>query len=127
MRANPGSLIILIVEDGDEYLHTLSRYLVGPRYLQAHSGSEALSILEVEDVDLLYLDMRFDRIPREDLLGDHGAVTAEHNGDPDRAWRHLQDHQGLFVLAYLASHGHGELPVILAYAFSREERRFEHL
>lgn len=122
-----GEISILIVEDGDEYLDDLSRFVPGPRYLQAHSGAEALAILRREPIDLVYLDMRFDRIPHADLLGDHAAATREHNGDPVRAWRHLQHNQGLYVLAALREAGFGGVPVVLAYDFSREARRFEHL
>ncbi len=105
---------VLIVEDGDEYLENLSRFVPGPTYLQAHSGAEALAFLGSREVDLLYLDMRFDRIPRGDLLRDHAAATREHNGDPERAWRHLQNNQGLYVLDALSKAGHRELPVVLA-------------
>ena len=118
---------ILIIEDGDEYLEHLSRFVPGPRYLQAHTGGEALALLSQEAVDVLYLDMRFDRTPTDDLLGDHDAATREHNGDPIRAWRHLQHHQGLYILAALAEAGHNDLPILLAYDFSSEARRFEHL
>jgi hypothetical protein len=78
-------------------------------------------------VHLIYLDMRFDRIPTAELLGDHAAATREHNGDPVRAWRHLQLNQGLYILDALRRAGHGDLPVILAYDFSRERKRYERL
>jgi CheY-like chemotaxis protein len=103
---------ILIVEDGDEYLENLSRFVPGPRYLQAHGGAEALALLAREPVDLVYLDMRFDRVPRSALLGDHEAATREQNGDALRGWRHLEVNQGLFILDY---------------DFSRERRRLKHL
>lgn len=118
---------ILIVEDGDEYLHTLTRLVPGPRWVQVHSGQAALDVLARERIDLVYLDMRFDRVPRADLLGDHAAATREHNGDPERAWRHLANHQGLYVLAALREAGHGALPVVLAYDFSREAGRLAFL
>ena len=118
---------VLIIEDGDEYLENLSRFVAGPRYLQARSGSAAIAILAQESVDLVYLDMRFDRIPREALLGDHGAATKEHNGDPQRGWRYLENNQGLFILNALAQTGYASLPVILAYDFSREAGRLKHL
>jgi len=118
---------ILIIEDGDEYLENLARFVPGPRYLQAHATAGALGILAEHAVDMIYLDMRFDRVPLADLVGDHARVTLEHNGDPVRAWRHLQNNQGLFILDALRRAGHGDLPVILAYDFSREPRRFEHL
>ena len=118
---------VLIVEDGDEYLENLRRFVPGPRYYQAHTGAAALELLDAESLDLIYLDMRFDRIPTAELLGDHARATREHNGDPVRAWRHLQNNQGLYILAAIREAGHGDLPVILAYDFSREARRFEHL
>lgn len=118
---------VLIVEDGDEYLDNLSRFVRGPRYLQAHNGAEALGHLERERVDLVYLDMRFDRIPKGELMGDHVEATREHNGDPERGWRHLQMNQGLYILEALRKAGRGAIPVIVAYDFSRQTRRYEHL
>jgi CheY-like chemotaxis protein len=122
-----GEPTILIVEDGDEYRDNLARFVPGPRYLQAHSGAEALRMLAAGPVDLVYLDMRFDRIPNGDLMGDHVAATKEHNGDPVRAWRHLQTNQGLYILEAMRTSGHAGLPVIVAYDFSRQLRRYERL
>lgn len=118
---------VLIIEDGDEYRQNLTRFVPGPTYLQAHGGAQALALLEREPVDLLYLDMRFDRVPRGELLGEHASATREHNGDPERAWRYLETNQGLFILDALRKGGRGNLPVILAYDFSREPQRASHL
>jgi CheY-like chemotaxis protein len=118
---------VLIVEDGDEYLDNLSRFVPGYKYLQAHNGHEALDILEASKVDLLYLDMRFDRIPKEQLIGDHAQVTQDQNGDPLRAWTYLANNQGLYILAHLRAHGLSQHPVIVAYDFSRETQRFDYL
>jgi len=118
---------ILIIEDGDEYLDNLSRFVSGPRYLQAHDAAEARALLAGERVDILYLDMRFDRIARERLVGDHTEVSREHNGDGARAWRFLQNNQGLFILADLAAAGLATQPVILAYDFAHETARWQHL
>lgn len=119
--------VVLIVEDGDEYLENLSRYVVGPRYLQAHSGAEALELMALESVDLIYLDMRFDRIHRKLLLGDHDEATRDNNGDAARGWKYLQNNQGLYILEALRQAGFADVPVILAYDFSGEERRGSHL
>ncbi len=118
---------VLIVEDGDEYLENLSRFVPGPSYTQVHTGAQALRRLEDGPVDVVYLDMRFDRIAREELLGDHATVTRECNGDPERAWKYLQNNQGLYILDGFRKGGFGDVPIVLAYDFSREKRRFEHL
>jgi CheY-like chemotaxis protein len=118
---------VLIIEDGDEYRENLTRFVPGPTYLQVHSGALALALLATTPVDLIYLDMRFDRIPQGDLLGDHALATRDHNGDPDRGWRFLAMNQGLFILAALRQAGHGRVPTILAYDFSREPQRLAHL
>ena len=121
------SIDILIIEDGNEYLDNLSRFVPGFTYRQAHTGAEAVRQLSREPADLIYLDMRFDRIPISDLLGDHAEATRRHNGDPARAWRHLQDNQGLYILSHLRKEQCGHFPVILAYDFTQEQRRFEFL
>ena len=120
-------MTVLVIEDGDEYLENLSRFVLGPRYLQAHCGTEAVEILMNDKVDLIYLDMRFDRIPQSQLLGDHEAVTREHNGDPVRAWKFLANNQGLYILAALKKAGFAHYPVVVAYDFSKEPRRFANL
>ena len=125
MRALAG-VTVLIVEDGDEYLESLSRFVPGPRYLQAKSAAAALAVLVAGGVDLLYLDMRFDRIPRAALAGDHGALAAE-LGDPERAWVHLEKNQGLYILDALRAAGYGSLPVVVAYDFSHEPQRLAYL
>ena len=118
---------VLIVEDGDEYLESLARFVKGPSYVQAHNGRDALRVLETSRVDLIYLDMRFDRIPDAELMGDHAAATREHNGDPVRALKHLQNNQGLYILDALERHGLDGVAVILAYDFSRQHKRYENL
>lgn len=118
---------ILIVEDGDEYLENLSRFAPGPRYLQAHSGAQALALLRAHEVALIYLDMRFDRIPDADLLGDRDAAARSQGGDATRTVRYLARNQGLYILEAIREGGFAHLPVILAYDFTSEPRRFAHL
>lgn len=119
--------LILIVEDGDEYLDSLSRFVPGPRYLQARSAAAAVELLQQWDVELIYLDMRFDRIPLDDLVGDHAAATRARNGDATRGWRLLQNNQGLYILDALNSAGFGDRPTIISYDFSREPARWRRL
>ncbi|MDH5674748.1 MAG: hypothetical protein OEZ06_21650 [Myxococcales bacterium] len=117
---------ILIVEDGDEYLENLSRFVPGPRYLQAKGGRAALSLLESEPIDLIYLDMRFDRLAPGELLGDLDALLAR-SGNRKKALGTLANHQGLYILEALRDAGYGGLPVILAYDFGAEPERFARL
>ena len=122
-----GACTVLIVEDGDEYLDSLSRYVPGPSYAQAKSGGDALTRLGAEPVHLVYLDMRFDRIDPALLIGDLQATLRSVAGNLRRAHERLARDQGLHILAALREHGHGALPVILAHDFGREPQRFEHL
>jgi len=117
-------LAVLVVEDGDEYLTNLTTFVSdGFAYTQAKSGAEACRLLAEGTFDAVYLDMRFDRTPHVDLLGDLVQLTARFNGDIGRARRFQQDNQGLFILRALRESGFRG-PVILSYDFSAEERRF---
>ncbi len=83
-------------------------------------------MIEEEIPDLVYLDMRFDRTPVEELIGDMVALTSRFNGDVGRARRFQEDNQGLFVLRFLRERGFSG-PVILSYDFSVEQKRFNAL
>ncbi len=118
---------VLVVEDGDEYLTNLSTFVAdGFSYRQARSGHDACRLIRERKPDLVYLDMRFDRTPEEELLGSMVELTARFNGDMARARRFQQDNQGLFVLRALRDAGFRG-PVILSYDFGPEERRFAAL
>ncbi|MEL6758759.1 MAG: hypothetical protein AAFP04_00020 [Myxococcota bacterium] len=125
MRAIP--LELLIVEDGDEYLENLSRLIDGVRFTQAHHAGAAIECLNHKNIDVIYLDMRFDRIPGNELVGDYREVLKRHHGDHDRARRHLQNNQGLYILSELERAGHDRVPTVLAYDFRREKKRLEVL
>jgi DNA-binding response OmpR family regulator len=116
---------VLIVEDGDEYFQNLTRFVPGPRYLQARGAKPALELLAAQPIDVIYLDMRFDRVPREALVGDIERLTRELGAE--RAQRQLENNQGLYILETLRETAHADTPVILAYDFSREPERFAHL
>ncbi|MCA9488898.1 MAG: response regulator [Myxococcales bacterium] len=118
---------ILVVEDGNEYSDTLGRFL-SHRFVfgRAGSGPEALRMMAEASWDAVFLDMCFDRVPDEQLLGDRHEVAERFGGDPVRARAFLQQHQGTFVLAALRGAGHAQ-PVLLSYDFSAEPRRFERL
>lgn len=118
---------VLIIEDGDEYLESLTRFVPGPTYAQARCAAEALQHLAAADIDVVYLDMRFDRLERSRLLGSIDDAVRRHNGNVERGYRYLANNQGLFILEELRTHGYEYIPVILAYDFSHELSRFEVL
>lgn len=118
---------VLVVEDGNEYLELLERFVTDYRYLQAHSGAEALQHLRNGNISLIYLDMCFDRTPRGELLGDVATIAPRHGGDDERAWRFIARNQGLFILDRLKRDGFGHLPVLLSHDFSSQPTRWMHL
>jgi len=119
---------VLIIEDGLEYSETLGRFL-GERFAfeRAGSGPEALERLGAAPaVDVVFLDMRFDRTPEDQLLGDLDQLLDRFNGDPVQARRFREDHQGTYVLAALRQAGHGT-PVLVSYDFDGEPKRWARL
>ena len=122
---------VLVIEDGEEYVTGLRRFL-GERFefLRAGDGPEALDLLaRIRDgggppVEVIFLDMRFDRAER--LLGDADALAARFGGDGERARRFLENNQGAYVLAALRDAGWPQ-PVVFSYDFDSEPRRFRNL
>jgi DNA-binding NarL/FixJ family response regulator len=120
-------LHVLVVEDGNEYLTNLTTFVAeGFVYAQARSGRAACELATSTLPDVVYLDMRFDRTPEDELLGDIVELTARFNGDTARARRFQEDNQGLFVLRALREAGYRG-PVVLSYDFDGEEQRFRAL
>lgn len=117
---------ILIVEDGYEYQQTLTRFLPEVEWVRAGHGGEALALLQTSSFDAVYLDMRFDRIAPDELLGDLAATADRFNGDPVQARAFLQDHQGIFVLDAIRAAGN-RLPVVISYDFTDEPRRWTRI
>ena len=120
---------LLVVEDGDEYRANFSRLFGESVTLkQVRTGAAARAVLKQDpDVDLLVLDLRFDRIPREDLLGDHPAATQQMGGDSERGWKYLEDHQGLFILKALRDAGLQRFPTLLLRDFTHSRAQFRRL
>jgi CheY-like chemotaxis protein len=119
--------VVLVIEDGHEYTETLSRFLADHLVLErAGSGPEALQRLAGGGVDVVFLDMRFDRTGEELLLGAVEPLVDRFNGDRGQARRFRQDHQGTYVLAALREAGH-VVPVVMSYDFDGEPRRFAKL
>jgi len=118
---------VLVIEDGFEYTETLSRFLPeGFEWVRAGSGPAGLESLQGDEFDAVFLDMRFDRVPLDQLLGDVEATEDRFNGDPVQARRFLEDHQGLYVLAAIRDAGLS-IPVLLSYDFDAEQRRWGKL
>ena len=118
---------ILLVEDGFEYRDTYSRFLgVGFTITRAGDGREALALVERSTFDLLFLDMRFDRVSPGQLLGDLAETAERFNGDPVRARHFLEENQGAYILAALRS-ANCVLPAIFSHDFSGEPKRWAAL
>jgi len=119
---------VLVIEDGFEYTETLQRFLSGAfLFERAGSGVAGLARLGTSPApDVVFLDMRFDRAPAAELLGDLEQVADRFNGDPVQARRFLEDHQGNYVLAAVREAGYG-VPVLLSYDFTGEPARWSRL
>ncbi len=118
---------VLVIEDGFEYSETLSQFLAeGFTWVRAGSGPAAMKLLAAEPFAVIFLDMRFDRAPEDELLGDLEEASDRFNGDPVQARRFLEDHQGNYVLKALRDAGRSE-PVLMSYDFDGEPRRWQRI
>lgn len=118
---------ILMVEDGFEYTETYSRYLgEGFEVVRAGCGSEAIGLISTRTFDLLFLDMRFDRVTSGQLLGDLADTAERFNGDPVRARQFLEENQGVYILAALRAAA-CVLPALFSHDFSGEPKRWAAL
>jgi CheY-like chemotaxis protein len=117
---------VLVVEDGDEYSRVLERFAAeGFAFTRAGDGGDALAKAP-EGFDLLFLDMRFDRVQPAQLLGDLAATADRFNGDPVRARHFLEENQGTYILAALRAAG-CRLPAVFSHDFDGEPRRWANL
>ena len=117
---------VLVIEDGTEYAE-FARLFLGTHFevVAARSGAEALSAATTAPIDALLIDLRFDRAPAGVLVGDLGATALRlFAGDQERALRHLQDQQGVLILAELRKAGHVQ-PAVFVHEFP--PRRLENL
>lgn len=125
-KATLEAATVLICEDGDEYRDNLVAFLSGPRYLQAKHLEAALDVLAHEPIDIIVMDVCFDRVAHQHLCGDIEEVLREFNGNRAAAWHHLARYQGLYLVAALRQAGFDQ-PVVLAYDFAAELPRFHRL
>ncbi len=118
---------VLVVEDGEEYIRNLGRFLPESfELVRAGTGAQALALTLGRSFDVVFLDMRFDRVALPDLLGDLRAIADRFNGDLERARRFLEDNQGAYVLAALRERD-CTLPVVFSHDFTGEPRRWANL
>jgi CheY-like chemotaxis protein len=116
---------VLVVEDGHEYIQTLSKYLGSEfEFSRAGNGFEAIELLSAELWHGVFMDMRFDRADR--LMGDMAALTSRFHGDSERARRYLENQQGTYIAAAIRTAGFGQ-PLLFSYDFSGEPTRLAHL
>jgi len=116
---------MLVIEDGTEYAEFARLFLTGFTVLAAHSAAEALHVAATEPVDVLLIDLRFDRAPALALIGDVDATAQRlFAGDLARALRHLQDQQGVLILAELRAAGYHQ-PAVFVHEFP--VRRLDNL
>lgn len=117
---------LLVVEDGDEYAEFARLFLSDAYEIQGtRTAAEALDALREGPPDGLLLDLRFDRSPVEDLLGDvEGLARRLFGGDHARALRYAQDQQGALILAALREAG-CDAPAVFVHDFP--PRRLENL
>jgi CheY-like chemotaxis protein len=117
---------VLVIEDGTEYAE-FARLFLGSDFAvtAAQSAAEALRLAHAEGFDVFLIDLRFDRAPPEVLMGDvEGTALRLFAGDRQRALRHLQDQQGVLILAALREAGH-DAPAVFVEEFP--PRRLENL
>lgn len=106
---------MLVVEDGREY-EEFARTFLGDRFdvVTAHSAAEAVEALAREPVDVLLVDLRFERAPAEALIGDVEATARRlFGGDRARALRWIKDQQGTLVLAEIRKAGFAQRAVFV--------------
>jgi CheY-like chemotaxis protein len=117
---------LLVIEDGTEYSEFARLFLGGDFVVaRAQTAAEALTLAAAEPVFALLVDLRFDRALPEALIGDVDATAIRlFAGDRPRALRHLQDQQGVLILAELRKAGHLQ-PAVFVHDFSA--RRLENL
>ena len=99
---------LLVIEDGSEY-REFAHLFLRPEYeiSQATSAASTLAVLRQRPIGCLLIDLRFDRAPTSELIGDVTATAAQlFGGNQGRALRYLQDQQGILILAELRRCGY---------------------
>jgi DNA-binding NarL/FixJ family response regulator len=109
---------LLVIEDGTEYAE-FARLFLGNDFVvvPAQSAAEALAAFARAAIDVMLIDLRFERAPAATLVGDvAGSAQRLFAGDEARALRHVQDQQGVLILAELRKAGHLQ-PAVFVHEF----------
>ena len=117
---------LLVVEDGEEYAE-FARLFLSEEFDVRGTRTAGAAIAAVRDAmpDALLLDLRFDRTPAADLLGDVPELASRlFGGDHARAQRYVQDQQGALILAALRELG-CHAPAVFVHDFPA--RRLDNL
>ena len=135
---------VLVIEDGTEYTDAFRNLGSGATFgvsgritpkdapdplelVRAADFEEARRVLAERAVDAVFLDVVFDRIASEALVGDREGLIRRFGGDRRRAERHLAENQGFYLLNELAPLLPDGIPVVIAYDFSAEPERLAAL
>jgi hypothetical protein len=103
---------VLVIEDGREYEELARAFFSDVAITRAGDGGAALR--DAANADCFLVDLRFDRLAIDALLGDLGDVAQRlFGGDRNRALRHLQDQQGVYILRALRQSGHAQRAVFV--------------
>jgi hypothetical protein len=123
---------VIVIEDGTEYTDAFrnlvaSNAAASIELVRAGDFEEARRALAERAVDAVFLDVVFDRIAPEKLVGDWEGPIRRFGGDRRRAERHLAENQGFYLLNELAPLLPEGIPVVIAYDFSAEPERLAAL
>jgi hypothetical protein len=135
---------VLVIEDGTEYTDAFRGLGSGATFgfsgritpkdapdpielVRAGDFEEARRALAERAVDAVFLDVVFDRIAPEKLVGDREGPIRRFGGDRRRAERHLAENQGFYLLNELAPLLPAAISVVIAYDFSAEPERLAAL
>jgi DNA-binding NarL/FixJ family response regulator len=124
------SRVILIIEDGTEYLDAFRRLADAAEpveWLHAADAGQARDVLARRRVDAVFLDVVFDRTAPERLAGGGAGLDARFPGDPAGRLGHLARQQGFYVLRELAASLPRGSRVVLAHDFTDEPARLAAL
>jgi DNA-binding NtrC family response regulator len=108
---------VLVIEDGLEYTRALERIAEGRAELvRAGDADEASRALDGGGFHAVLLDVVFDRIPEESLVGDRSRGTD-----------HLVRYQGFYIADALAPQLADVTRIVMAFDFSADPERLEML